>query len=471
MLSSAPVHAQADNSSFLERLFKAYADEWGKPPASDPNAPPSRWPAPFPPQPVTSPPYPYTDWPYGGASTIGATLPNSVNSPLMTALAPTDVGKRLKDSHIQIYGWINAGGNLSAADNGTNGNFPVAYMYRPNVFQLDQAVMYIERLPDTVQKDHIDWGFRISSIYGENYRYTTAYGFLSGQLQKDNHFYGYDMPMIYTELYIPWVAQGLMIRAGRYISVPDIEAQLAPNNLMYSHSFTYGYDNYTNTGVIGTLQLNKNWMVQFGVTDGTDSMPWNAGRRDPGVQPSYTGCVRWTSDSAYDNVYVCANGINNGVWGYNNLQWYGATYYHKFDERWHIALEAYHMHDRHVPDVNNFNPTPFDQLRNAPFKAVCGGSALDCTAETVAFLGYLNYRATALDNFTLRAELFDDMNGQRTGVKTKYFNWAVGWQHWFSPSVLIRPEVAHYQSLDYPAFDGGTRSHLTVISSDLIVKF
>jgi hypothetical protein len=66
------------------------------------------------------------------------------------------------------------------------------------------------------------------------------------------------MPMVYGELYLPQFAEGLLIRAGRYISVPDIEAQLAPNNYMYSHSMTYAVDNYTNTGVVGTLKINKN---------------------------------------------------------------------------------------------------------------------------------------------------------------------------------------------------------------------
>jgi hypothetical protein len=31
-------------------------------------------------------------------------------------------------------------------------------------------VLYIERLPDTVQNDHFDWGF----LYSVDYRYTTA---------------------------------------------------------------------------------------------------------------------------------------------------------------------------------------------------------------------------------------------------------------------------------------------------------
>ena len=50
--------------------------------------------------------------------------------------------------------------------------------------QLDQTVIYIERTPDTVQTDHADWGFRLSAIYGENYRYTTSLGISTQQFTK-----------------------------------------------------------------------------------------------------------------------------------------------------------------------------------------------------------------------------------------------------------------------------------------------
>ena len=76
------------------------------------------------------------------------------------------------------------------------------------------------------------------------FRYHASY-----QLLKDNKVNGYDFPMLYGEVYVPYVAEGLLLRAGRFISVPDIEAQLAPNNYMYTHSMTYTFDNYTNTGL------------------------------------------------------------------------------------------------------------------------------------------------------------------------------------------------------------------------------
>ena len=202
------------------------------------------------------------------------------------------VGQTLNDSHIQIYGWIDAGGNLS---NNTvrGGNAPAAYDYNPNTVQLDQAVLYIERLPDTVQKDHVDWGFRVAPIYGENYRYTTAYGLFSSQLLNQNKNNGFDIPMAYGEVFIPQVAEGLMVRFGRFISIPDIEAQLAPNNYMYTHSMTYTFDNYTNTGIETTLAATKNWMFQLGYSVGTETMPWHVGAKISNPDP-VTRSFRYT---------------------------------------------------------------------------------------------------------------------------------------------------------------------------------
>src|SRR5467141_462618 len=202
----APYPADWDKrigDDFWTRFINYYALEWGHDGAPpDPTAPPGRragWPA----APASTPPYPYTEWPYGGATSIGVTRANSVDSPLMVALANTEFGKALNAAHVQIYGWINVGGNISTNTVKPGGNWPAAYMYTPNTVQLDQAVVYIERLPDTVQKDHIDWGFRLAPIYGENYRYTTAFGLWSYQLLNQNKNYGYDLPMAYGEVFIP----------------------------------------------------------------------------------------------------------------------------------------------------------------------------------------------------------------------------------------------------------------------------
>jgi opacity protein-like surface antigen len=508
--------------TFLGRLYHGYADEWGAPIPDDPNAPPSRR-AGYGPPAASSPPYPFTEWPYGGATPVAVSLPNSIDSPLMKALSPTSTGKFLEDNHIQVYGWIDAGFNVSSARSMpgalAGGNAPSAYSYQPNIPQLDQAVVIIERVPDTVQTDHWDWGFRVSPIYGETYRYTTANGFFSKQLLKWNEFAGYDIPMYYGEVYIPNVLDGLVIRFGRYISMPDIEAQLAPNNYMYSHSMTYVVDGYTNQGAAATLQVNKNVMLQLGLSVGTDSefqnsrnvkyaampggvlynpvpgvfattsqQPAYAGQADPGIKPSFVACGRYQTDDSRDNIYLCANGINTGTFGYNNQQWYGGSYYHTFSDDWHIAIESWHMHEDNVPNILSpfvvTQANPFYYMVNGPNLAQCSNPLqASCTSREWSVVTYLNYKFSPMDNISWRMEYLDDITGQRTGVKTAYFNYAVGWQHWFSPNVEVRPEIAFYNSLNAPAFQQnapllqtspttiGTKSHIGIMSADVIWHF
>ena len=494
-------------SNVAVRLYNYYKLEMGQASApSDPSAPPGRradWPA----TPETTPPMPFTEWPYGGATSIGVNRPSSVDSPLMVAIANTGVGRFLNDYHIQIYGWVDGGGNISSNSQKPAGNAPIGYAYTPNSVQLDQAVIYIERTPDTVQTDHIDWGFRLSGIYGENYRYTTSFGLASDQLLKHNNVNGYDFPMLYGEIYIPQVMQGLMIRGGRYISIPDIEAQLAPNNYMYTHSLGYTFDNYTNTGIQTTWAITKNLFFQFGINDGTEAALGDNGVREvnfvpnnplftgttflknPGNQPSISACIRYDFNNGNDTIYPCMNGINRGNWGYNNLQWWGSTFYHKFNDQWHISIESYYEYQDGVPNENNpqaqaivqSGGTPFSPQFvpfNAPNLAQCkSASDLRCRASATAILAYLNYSPDPLDNFSFRPEFYADPQGQRTGVKANYYEFSVGWQHWLSPQLEMRPEVG-YWGATRNAFNGNPthgvapdKNHTWLAAGDIIAHF
>jgi hypothetical protein len=525
----APTAAPVDNpyahlgTNPLVRFWNYQKLELGQSSAPvDPTAPaaPPALRAGWPAVPQSTPPMPFTDWPYGGTTLIGDNRTASVDSPFMVAIADTSVGKWLGSTGIQAYGWIDYGGNLSSSKL-KGGNAPAAYDYEPNNIQLDQAVIYVERTPDTVQTDHIDWGFRLSAIYGENYRYTTAYGVASYQLLNHNHFYGYDFPMVYGELWIPRALQGLMIRVGRYISLPDIEAQLAPNNYMYTHSITYTLDNYTNEGVQTTLAVTKQIMLQVGISDGTEAALWNAGvslsnpfadtkanllkanaflmseglptvsnanplypnanyRKDPGAQPTGTLCARFQSQDGFNDLNLCANGVNKGAWGYNNLQWYGFTYYHTFSKHWHIAVESYEEHEDGVPNAKNplvgyivsQGGTPFANIPfNAPDMAQCKNPAVyRCEANSVGAVDYLNYSPDLLDNISLRTEYYDDMQGQRTGVAAVYYDIGIGWQHWLSPQIELRPEFTYYHASAL-VFNDGNAKQQRVFSGDVIWHF
>jgi hypothetical protein len=251
---------------FVHRLFQAYADDWAGKNDNGPEPARRGWPAP-----VSSPPYPFADWPMGGTQIIGA--PDTAVYPLMQAINGAS-------SRIKVYGWVEPGFNISTSNKSRYANAPAAYFIAPNSVQLDQTALYIERLADEVQTDHFDWGFRIASIYGLDYRFTTANGYFShqllgGQNNGAGNWYGFDPVMMYVDLYFPHLAQGTDVRIGRYISLPDIEAQLAPNNYTYSHSLLYTYDCYTQTGINSTTKLSNHWTIQAGLSGGCEASPWS----------------------------------------------------------------------------------------------------------------------------------------------------------------------------------------------------
>jgi len=66
---------------------------------------------------------------------------------------------------------------------------------------LDQFAVYYERIPDEAQQDHFDWGWRVTSLYGQDYRFTTSKGMLSQQLLVKDAQYGWDPVMFYPVSY------------------------------------------------------------------------------------------------------------------------------------------------------------------------------------------------------------------------------------------------------------------------------
>src|ERR1700685_164398 len=212
-IPDAPKPTAADAKGFFARWAEFYRHDWSGITASSPA--PARRGAP---SPLDSPPFPNSDWSYGGSPVIGE--PDTNTYPLMTALD--------KDSgRTKIYGWIATSPNYSSP---SRSNAPKANDVYPNRLELDQFVVYAERLPDSVQRDHVDWGYHLTALYGTDYRYTTGKGYGSSQLLNDHHQYGLDPTLEYVDLCIPQVAAGMNLRLGRFISVPGIAAQLAPNN-------------------------------------------------------------------------------------------------------------------------------------------------------------------------------------------------------------------------------------------------
>lgn len=476
------------SKSFGERFTATYSDymKWdGDPAGADPSwrkddvAPP----------PLSTPPYPFSTWPIGGTETIG--YDNQYYGALMDSLYCGPHGKAWKESRVTVYGWINPSVNVSNSHSrfnfktGTGGNYPAAYSYEPNQVQLDQVALYIERTPDVVQKDHNDWGFRIAGLYGSDYKYTFSKGLLSNQYTQDGRRYGFDPVMMYAEWYTPFVAEGMNVRAGRYISIPDIEAQLAPNNYTFTHSLLYTFDPYTKEGVVATIKLNRNWTIQGELSVGDDIAYWQKSER----QATPAACVSWTSDNAGDNVYACLNGAhpllgNNGKFGWNNLQHEVVSWYHKFNDKLHMSTEIYKMHQDDTPNVNTDAGQALLAARygslnyGAPSGAQCGANAgPTCQSHEWAFVNYIGYQFSPRDSVTFRTDILDDSTGQRTGFKTRYYEVGLGWQHWLGKAITLRPELRWDYARDVDAYDnptatpGAGRRKQAMLAMDAIIHF
>lgn len=433
---------------FWQRLKQFYVQDWNGTLPSGPT--PAKRGLPFP---LDSPPFPNADWGYGGSPDIGA--PDENTYPLMTAL-------KAMNGRTKVYGWVEPGVAFS-----TSGHtiFPVSYDIYPNKIELDQVVIYIERLPDTVQTSRFDWGYHLTGFYGIDYRFTTAKGYFSQQLLLSNKQYGFDPVLEYVDLYFPHVKQGMNIRFGRFLSVPGIEAQLAPNNYTFTHSLLYTIDPFTETGIIGTVKLTNQWLVQLGLSASHDTAPWTPDRKASGI-----ACVNYTTASANNNFYACANGINDAKYAYNNVQEYDGTWYHKFNKTTHAATEAWYMYERDVPNVagNVANPIKPEVGANGAF---CQPGQLRCTAPEYAITSYLEKEITPKLYMSFRSDFLDDKKGQRTGYATKYAENTLMLGKWIGSTVLFRPEIRFDRSYDLKAYNNGTHQSQFVFESDIIYKF
>jgi hypothetical protein len=482
----AQPYGKKEKMGFLKRLNEAFMEQMATPAFSPPdtNAPPAPVRRIGPP-PFDGPPYPTQEWQIGGGPNVIGD-PGALRDapfPLMQALYDGPHGKWWYDSRIQLYGWFTVSGDISTSHNtgpSQIANFPQVYAERPNRVENDQDVLYIERMADENQMDHIDWGFRLAFLYGLDYRFMASKNYINdNNLFKSNKFSGFDTPMMYANLYIPYVAQGMNITLGRIISEPDIEQQLAPNNLMATHSLVYSFDNYTMWGLWTSTKLNKNWVVQAGLASGVDTAPW--AKEDPGCQPTGSLLLQWISSGGKDSAYGGMNSFNTGKFGFNNLQESIVSYSHKFNDTWWTTFESQYMFTRncltapnsYVPFVDGFYPTKTGY--------VWVGGLLNYTCCRIAPNAFL----------TFRNEWWDDPDGYRSGYSSSYYEGSVGINWSPSKLIVIRPEVrfdhafkhnalasssAAFNTTGAPAtfagaYDNGTRQNQATFGIDLTYHF
>jgi hypothetical protein len=434
----------------------------GTPPTADGQKDPKRraLPAPLP-----SPPFPTSEW--QGFPLIGVP-PDTTRYALMKALQGNWLGDLLDSNRIRAYGWVNASGNLSTS---RQSNTVDSYWVVPNNVMLDQLVFRLERQVDSAQTDHFDWGFRVTYDYGIDYRYFTAGGWFSDQLLVHNLLYGHDLTECYANLYFPHVAQGMIVTVGRWIATPDIETQFAPDNYLGTHSLLFTVDVYTETGVMATVMLDKQWTVQACIHAGADMAPWYQG-----AVPTGMFGVRWVSKDNNDSFYTVLNAINNAEFqyfdlrgqpaGHHNYNIFQTTWQHRFTPQIHTKTEAYILWERNAAVGGTPSIGPFQFNSGGGLGPTIPGLSL-----TYGVLNYTMFQVSPKDFFTVRNEWVKDEHGTRYGFAGNYSSHTIGWTHNFTPYLQVRPEVGYYRNYNTPAFDNGQRKDMWLAGCDVTLRF
>jgi len=405
------------------------------------------------PSPLPDPPFPTSDW--DGAPLVG-TDAEAPNYPLTKLLG-------LTKSRVKIYGWVDIGANLSSSK---NSNAPTSYDIIPNSVVLDQAGIKFDKQPDMAQTDHFDWGFLSTTIYGTDYRYTTGKGYFSYQLLGQNNKYGFDPAEAYVMLYWTKIADGMVLKLGRYISPADIEAQWATDNYLYSHSLMFTVDPYTFTGAQATFKLGSYWQLEVGLHAGNDMAPWSSSAQLNGLL-----MARWVSKDNNNSLYGGINALGNGDYtqGHDDLQMLVATWGHKFNETFHMMTEAYYMWQYHALTGG----TAIDGPAQPFFEGVGPGTPIKGTEYAQGIVNYFQILTSKKDYFSIRTDFLNDPQGGRTGYATLYSSHTVGFVHYFNDYIRIRPEIRYETAWadDVTPYDNGTKKNQWTLAGDLIVRF
>jgi hypothetical protein len=162
-----------------------------------------------------------------------------------------------------------------------------------------------------------------------------------------------------------------------------------------------------------------------------------------------------------------------------------ATWYHKFNDRWHTDTEIWYMWQAHTPNVNNpagvaasaaAFPAPQFTI-GVPSGAPRNPAVVYCYSYEWAAVNFINYTYTVHDIFTWRSDFLDDAHGRRSGFKSRYAEFDLSFTHWVGDALELRPELRFERSLDAEAYDNptdtpdGAKKTQFMLAADMIFFF
>jgi hypothetical protein len=251
---------------------------------------------------------------------------------------------------------------------------------------------------------------------------------------------------------------------GRYISPIDIEAQLSPENYLYTHSLMYTYDPYTFTGIQFIMQLRTRLTLQIGAHAGNDMAPWTTSSQANGEV-----LMKYVTEDGKNCFFGGLDSIGHGYFqnGHDDLQVLAGSFTHKFTDKFHTLTEAYYIWERNAlvgGTVTDGTPQPY-------FEETGPGARLPGLSYSIGAVNYTAYALSDKSYIVWRNDVLDDPRGYRTGFPGAYFETTFGWVYHITPWCVTRPEVRFDWTSGQRAYDNGTRRDQFTFNWDIIIRF
>jgi hypothetical protein len=344
----------------------------------------------------------------------------------------------LKDSGIQIGGWVSAGvaGNPDSPESRTNG--PITFNNRANEFNMHELYGFIERAVNT-EGDKWDFGFRADVVYGIDAFYTTQANF-DNKLISDgsSRLYKLAFPQAYATIFAP-IGNGLTTKIGHFYTIIGNEVVTAPDNFFFSHAYTMQYgEPFTHTGILSSYPVNNNISLTGGVVSG-----WDSFFQEP---PNFLGGVTFTTDDS--NTSLAFSVVTGDVVkdDEHHRTMYSVVLSHNITDTLHYKLQ----HDMGIEEKWS------------------GGDS----AKWYGVNQYLTYDINDQLGVGTRLEWFRDEDGVRVnGNKAHFLAATVGLNYKPISWLTLRPEVRYDHSIENSAYNDGLSNDQVLISADAIVRF
>jgi hypothetical protein len=338
---------------------------------------------------------------------------------LERSLRETWLGKTMADRGIKMYGWTAM--NYSNSTTSTT-NLPMTFNDFPNHYQMNQNWIHLEKTIDT-SKSEFQWGWNLDGIVpGTDARFTLARGLFNGQHGE----YQFDLYQFYTQAFLPNLGEkGTTIKVGRFMTHCNYEVVQAVDTPFVSKSYLFQYNPFTHTGVWALTQLNDTWSIGNGAALGSDNFIDSANRL------TYLGQITWAPPEGKTSAQLNAVVTNPKFDVAENFAFYNfyeARITHKFTDKFTYIFTGTYSHMNNVPNIG--------------------------TANWYGGANYFLYKFTDKLLGTLRAEVFEDTSGVRTGFKGLYTEATLGVAWTPIPDVIVRPSVRYDYNGNSRPFDG-----------------